>query len=103
MEKNLTREDLKKAFIEMKNKYGDPKQGNVYCIEQLISEVCHVFLCYDKAYITYEFGGWNIGSGFGITSKYAEDHHFFGAASAKEWFTPEQIRALHEVGFGYQF
>ena len=101
--KTLTREEVKKAFKEIVEKYGKPKAGEIYCEEQLISEIIQSLSCYDETNITYEYGEFKVSPSIAILSKYAPDHKFIGTVKIDEWFTKGQIKALHELGFGYQF
>lgn len=101
--KTLSRLEVRKAFNEIVAKYGKPKGGDVYCEDQLISEVVRVLSTYAEANITFEYGRFEVSPNVWITAKYAEDHTFIGTVKTEEWFSKEQIRALHELSFGYQF
>ena len=101
--KTLTRQEVKKAFNEIVEKYGKVRAGEIYCEEQLISEIINVLSAYGEANIIYEYGEFKVSPNIAITRKYAHDHTFIGTVIAEEWFTKEQIRALHELAFGYQF
>lgn len=101
--KTLNRIEVRKAFNEIVNKYGKPKGGDIYCEDQLIAEIAHILCCYDEANITYEYGEFRVSPSVAILNKYAPDHTFIGTVMQEEWYTKEQMKALHEVGFGYQF
>lgn len=101
--KTLTREEVKKAFYEIVNKYGKPTSGDIYCANQLISAICHDLCAYGETHISFEYGKFDVSPGLCIKAAYGSDHTFIGTVKAVEWYTPEQIRALHEVAFGYQF
>ena len=101
--KTLSRNEVKKAFNEIVEKYGKPKSGEIYCEDQLIAEIASNLCCYNETNITYEYGEFKVSPSIAILSKYAPDHTFIGTVKADEWYTPEQLKALHEVGFGYKF
>lgn len=101
--KTLTRIEARKAFNEIVSKYGKPKSGDIYCEDQLISAIVSDLSAFDETNITYENGGFRVSPSIAITKEYAEDHTFIGSVKKEEWFTKEQIKALHELAFGYQF
>ena len=101
--KTLSRQDVRKAFSDIIEKYGKPKRGEIYCEEQLIAAIASDLCCYDETNITYEYGEFKVSPSLSIVKKYVPDHTFIGTVKAKEWYTQEQIKALHEVGFGYRF
>lgn len=101
--KTLNRIEVRKAFNEIVNKYGKPKSGNIYCEEQLISAIVSDLSCFDETHITYQYGGFEVSPNVCITKEYADDHTVIGTVKKDEWFTKEQIKALHELAFGYQF
>lgn len=101
--KTLTRNEVRKAFNEIVEKYGKPTNGDIYCEDQLISAIVNSLSCYDETNITFEYGRFVVSPSVWITAKYADDHTFIGTVKQEEWFTKEQIRALHELAFGYQF
>ena len=101
--KTLNRIEVKKAFNEIVSKYGKPKGGDIYCEEQLISAIVQDLSVFDETHITYEYGEFRVSPSIAITREYAPDHTFIGTVKKDEWFTKEQIRALHELAFGYQF
>ena len=101
--KTLTRQEVKREFKEIVGKYGKIKAGKIHCEEQLISEIVQSLSCYDETSITYEYGEFKVSPSIAILSKYAPDYKFIGTVKADDWFTKEQIKALHELAFGYQF
>lgn len=101
--KTLTRAEVKAAFRAVVEKYGKPTGGEIHCEDQLIAAIAHDLCCYDETHITFEYGKFEVSPSVSIVSKYAEDHTFIGTVKADEWYTPEQRRAMHEIGFGYQF
>lgn len=101
--KTLTRQEVRKAFNEIVNEYGEPKEGEIYCSDQLISAIISDLSAYDETNITYEYGEFKTSPSIAITREYAPDHKFVGTVKIEEWFTKEQIKALHELAFGYQF
>lgn len=101
--KTLSREEVKQAFREMVNRYGKPSNGDVYCEDQLIAKIAYYLCAYDETHITFEFGRFDVSPSLCIMGLHAPDHTFIGTVKQSEWYTPEQIKALHEVAFGYQF
>ena len=101
--KTLTRQDVKKAFKEIVSKFGEPTRGEIYCEDHLVSAIAHDLCCYGETNITFENGKFDVSPSLSITNTYAPDHTFVGTVKAKEWYTDEQLKALHEVGFGYMF
>lgn len=99
----LTRQEVKKAYNEIVEKYGKPKSGEIYCGEQLISEIASDLCTFSETNITFENGEFKVSPSLSITKEYAPDHTFIGTVKAKEWYTQEQLKALHEVSFGYRF
>ena len=101
--KTLSRQDVKQAFNDIVNKYGKPQSGTIYCENQLISAIVSDLSAYNETYITYQYGRFEVSPALSITAEYAKDHTFIGTVKKSEWFTKEQIKALHELAFGYQF
>lgn len=101
--KTLSRIEVRKAFNEIVEKYGKPKSGDIYCEDQLIAKIVSDLSCYDETHISYEYGEFRVSPSIAITARYAEDHTVIGTVKQEEWFTKEQIKALHELAFGYQF
>lgn len=101
--KTLSRNEVIKAFNEIVNKYGKPQGGHIYCEEQLISKIVSDLSYFDETRVTYEYGEFRVSPNITITAKYAPDHTVIGSVKKEEWFTREQIKALHELAFGYQF
>lgn len=101
--KTLSRIEVRKAFNEIINKYGKPNSGDIYCDDQLVAKIASDLCCFDETNITYEYGEFRVSPSIAITATYAPDHTFIGTVKADEWYTPEQRKALHEVGFGYKF
>ena len=101
--KGLNRIEVRKAFNEIVSKYGKPQSGKIYCEDQLISAIVSDLSAFDETHITYEYGEFRVSPNIAITAKYADDHTVIGTVKKAEWFTKEQIRALHELAFGYQF
>ena len=101
--KTLSRNEVKKAFNEIVEKYGKPTNGDIYCEEQLISAIVSDLSAYDETNITFEYGRFVVSPSISICKEYANDHTFIGTVKVEEWFTKEQIKALHELAFGYQF
>lgn len=101
--KTLNRQEVRKAYREIVEKYGKPKSGEIYCEEQLISAIASDLCAFGETNITFEYGAFNVSPSLSIVKEYAPDHTFIGTVKATEWYTQEQIKALHEVAFGYQF
>ncbi len=101
--KTLTRQDVKKEFNEIVKEYGEPKKGEIYCENQLFSKIVSDLSIFDETNITYENGEFIVSPNIAILKEYAKDYKFIGTVKVDEWFTKEQIKALHELGFGYQF
>lgn len=99
--KGLTRQELINAFYEITNKYGKPIHGDVYCETQLISAVVFVLSAYDECNIIYEYGAFNVSPNLCLQSIHGDDYKFIGTVYKSEWFSAEQIKALHELAFGY--
>lgn len=101
--KTLSRQEVRKAFNEIIAKYGKPKAGDIYCEEQLIAEIASDLCAFGETNITYEYGEFSVSPSLGIRKEYAADYTFIGTVKAEEWYTKEQIKAMHEIAFGYQF
>lgn len=101
--KTLNRYEVIEAYRKIVVKYGMPTTGEIRTDKQLIAKIAKTLCCFDDANIIYERGEFKVSPDCAIVSKYAPDYTFIGTAVKKEWYTPEQIKALHEVGFGYQF
>ena len=101
--KTLNRIEVRKAFNEIVEKYGKPTNGDIYCEDQLISAIVSDLSAYDETNITFEYGRFVVSPSISICKEYADDHTFIGTVKQEEWFTKEQIKALHELAFGYQF
>ena len=101
--KTLTRQEVKQAFKEIVEKYGNPKTGDIYCEDQLISAIAKNLCAFDETYITYENGKFEVSPSVSIKKEYSDDYNFIGKIKAEEWYTEEQRRAMHEIAFGYQF
>ena len=101
--KTLTRNEVRNAFNEIVSKYGKPNSGKIYCEDQLISAIVSDLSAFDETNIVYEYGEFRVSPSCSVLREYAEDHTFIGTVKKEEWFTKEQIRALHELAFGYQF
>lgn len=101
--KSLTRQQVKEEFYAIIDKYGKPTNGKIFCEEQLISAIVHDLGGYDECNIQFENGAFEVSTSIVLHNKYAPDHTFIGVVRAKDWFTPDQLKALHELWFGYQF
>lgn len=101
--KTLSRIEVRKAFNEIVEKYGKPKSGEIYNDDHLIAAIASDLCVFDETHIIYEYGEFRVSSCIAITATYAPDYTFIGTVKANEWYTPEQIKALHEVAFGYKF
>lgn len=101
--KTLSRQEVRKAFNEVVNKYGNPTNGNIYCEEQLIAAIANDLCAFGETNITFENGAFKVSPSLSILKEYAPDHTFIGTVKSREWYTAEQLKALHEVAFGYQF
>ena len=101
--KTLSRQEVKKAYREIVEKYGRPTGGEVYCEDQLMQAIARDLCAFDETNITFEHGAFSVSPSLSVVSRYAPDHTFIGTVRAKEWYTQEQLKALHEVAFGYQF
>ncbi len=105
--KTLTRQDVIKSFHEITNKYESKEKikgiKGIFCEEQFISSIVNVLSAYDECNIIFENGCWDISPDLSLKESYANDYTFVGTVIANEWFTQEQLKALHELSFGYQF
>ena len=101
--KTLNRIEAREAFTKIVEKYGKPTNGDIYCEDQLISAIVSDLSAYDETNITFEYGRFVVSPSVCICKEYADDHTFVGTVKQEEWFTKEQIKALHELAFGYQF
>lgn len=101
--KNLSREDVIAKFNEKVEKFGKPKYGEIFCETQLISKIVKCLCVFDEAHIIYQFGTFDVSSVITVKHKYSNDYEFIGTVKDKEWFTSEQLKAMHEAIFGYQF
>lgn len=101
--KTLNRQEVRKAYNETVEKYGKPQNGGIYCEEQLIAAIANDLCAYDETNITFENGAFLVSPNIAITKTYAADHTFIGTVKASEWYTAEQLKAMHEIAFGYQF
>lgn len=101
--KTLSRQEVKKAFNEIVEKYGKPTNGDIYCEEQLIAAIAYDLCAFGETNITFEYGRFEVSPNLSIKNEYAPDHTFIGTVKSTEWYTAEQLKALHEVAFGYQF
>lgn len=101
--KNLSRKDVIAKFDEIVAKFGKPECGDIFCKNQLIAKIVKCLCAFDNAHITYQYGAFEVSSLITMKNMYPNDYIFIGTVNAKEWFTAEQLRALHELGFGYQF
>lgn len=62
---------------------------------------------YDRVYVIYEYGKYNVSVAIGLKSKYAPDHKFIGEYKAEEIFTPEEriinyVESFHEYPIQYK-
>lgn len=60
-----------------------------------------VLKAYDRVYVTYENGAYNVSAGIALKASYAADHKFIGDYKAKEIFTEEEqilnyMESFHE-------
>lgn len=101
--KTLNRQEVRKAFQSIIEKYGKPRTGDIYCEEQLIAAIANDLCAYGETNITFENGAFLVSPSIAITKEYADDHTFIGTVKAEEWYTQEQRKAMHEIAFGYQF
>lgn len=46
--------------------------------------------CYNRVFITYEYGRYCVSTGIGVYKSYAPDHKSIGTYTADEVFTPEE-------------
>ena len=101
--KTLTRNEVREEFNKIVAQYGNPKAGKIYCKDQLIAKIVHDLGGFNTTNITYEYGAFEVSPNLCISNEYAPDHKFIGTVKADEWFTKEQLMALHELWYGYQF
>lgn len=101
--KNLSRKEVIAKFNEIVEKFGRPKNGKIFYENQLISKIVNELSMFSKVHIKYENGAFDVSSSLTIKNKYADDYEFIGTVNAEEWFTKEQLKALYELAFGYQF
>lgn len=101
--KRLSRVDVEKAYNEIVDLYGVLKKGKIHCLNQLMSEIVNGLSAYNEVNIIYEFGQLYVTTSLALQAVYAPDYKFIGIISAFDWFTSDQLLALHELAFGYQF
>lgn len=101
--KGLSRAEVREAFNNIVEKFGEPTNGDIYCVDHLISQIAHTLCCYGEVNITYESGHFTVSPSLSICKRYSPDHTFIGTVFDKEWYSRDQLLALHEVGYGYKF
>ena len=101
--KILSRHELRWAFYDTIKKNDKPISGKIFNDKQLISAIVRDLSEYDETHIIYQNGKFEVSPHIVITSEYDKDYIYVGTAKAETWFTGEQLRALHELAFGYQF
>lgn len=99
----LSRQEVRKAYREIVKKYGKPKNGKIYCEDLLMQAIAHDLCSFDETNITYAYGAFTVSPRLRTIFSQARDYTFIGTVKAGEWYTQEQLKALHEVAFGYQF
>ena len=62
---------------------------------------------YDRVYVIYEYGKYNVSVAISLKSHYADDHKFIGEYKAKEIFTPEEriinyVESFHDYPIEYK-
>ena len=103
MIKHLTRMELRESYNEVTKEKGKATEGNIFCENQLFTEVANVLCAYDECTIIYENSRWDVSPHTFLAGQYASDRVYIGKVYANEWYTPEQRKAMHEVAFGYMF
>ena len=105
--KTLTRQEVKKAYHEITNKYECKEKTKgikgIFREDQFFAEIVKVLSFYGFCNIIFDNGCWDISPVLCLRKSYADDHTYVGVVKANEWFTEEQLKALHELSFGYQF
>ena len=101
--KYLSRVNVQKSYREIVDLYGEPKKGKIHCLDQLMAEIVNALSAFDEVYLIYEYDEFHVSTGIALQAVYAPDFHFIGTIKADDWFTRDQLRALHELAFGYQF
>lgn len=99
----LSRKDLAVKFEKIVEEYGRPKNGTIFSYEQLISEVVKTLSCFKECAVIYEYGIFYVDASIYVVSHYASDYFCLGLVKQSDWFNNDQILALHELAFGYQF
>lgn len=69
--------------------------------EEVKAKIKEVLRAYDKVYVTYENGKFQVSTFIGIRSSYSEDHFFCGEYKAKEIYTFEERKQNFIEVFGY--
>lgn len=100
---NLTRENVANKFDEIVEKYGKPRNGRIFCVDQLIAKIVKELSTCRRVTIIYENGMFSVDTASIVKSEYTNDYVYVGDVIAEEWFSKEQLLALHELAFGYQF
>lgn len=103
MKLSMTRNEVIDEFDKIIKQYGKPQNGEVFHETQLIAKIVHDLSGYDETNIIYENSQFYVSPNSCVKCNYADDHKFIGTVKANEWFTSEQLKALHELCFGYQF
>lgn len=73
-----------------------------------VREKCaNVLKAYDKVYVSYEYGKYNVSTGVCIKAGYAPDHKFIGCFLADEVFTEEErminyVESFHDYPIKYK-
>lgn len=98
----ITRQQLISKAQDVILEYGVPCTG-IRTKKQLIKEVAKCLSTFDIATVYYMNGEFKVTPDAFILGKYPVDFTVIGDAIQEEWYTPEQIKALHELAFGYQF
>lgn len=104
--KYLTREDLLAEYRNiMETIPHRTKKNNIYNWGELVSDVVETISRYDECFITYKDYSFWVSAFYDKNDKdnYIYDYYFIGLVRLKDWFSEEQMRALHELTFGYQF
>lgn len=97
----LNRQQVIAKFDELVEKYGNPKRGTIFNKEQLMGKIAYE-LCKNKE-VTIMYGN----NSFFVSSNEehlkAVDYKIIGIVKPDEWFSKEQLKALHEVTFAFEY
>lgn len=89
MNYEMTKDQIKSLPIEVQN------------------HIASTLRCFDRCYVSYNYGKFSVSSGFGIYATYAPDHKEYGWVSADKFYTPEErilnyVNSFHDYPIQYK-